>query len=83
MQRRIGKASAAFFNKISSNYEPNNCRWITQIEQLNNRSNTHFVTYDGEVYTSAQFSRKFNIPLSTVLSRDKRKRDLITGGDRE
>ena len=24
MQRRIGKASAAFFNKISSNYEPNN-----------------------------------------------------------
>jgi hypothetical protein len=29
-------------------YEPGNCRWITQAEQLRNRYNNVWITYDGQ-----------------------------------
>ena len=30
------------------NYEPNNCRWISQSEQMQNMSNRVYVTFNGE-----------------------------------
>lgn len=57
---------------VNGDYTPENCRWITNDEQQNNRRNNHFVEYDGVRYTLAQLSRKLNVPDSTLWYRLKR-----------
>lgn len=37
-------------------YGPDNCRWATMNEQARNRSNNHFVDFDGERKTIAEWS---------------------------
>lgn len=39
------------------NYCPDNCRWVTQVKQQNNRSNNHVITYNGETHTLAEWNR--------------------------
>lgn len=66
---------------VNGNYEPNNCRWITIQEQMSNKRNNHIVTVTGESLTATQCSRKFNIPVSTVIYRDNHNRNIITGAN--
>lgn len=54
------------------NYCPENCRWVTQQEQMNNVCYNHRITYNGETHTIAEWSRIRNIPYSKILNRINR-----------
>jgi hypothetical protein len=47
---------------VNCGYCPENCRWITNKEQQNNRTNNSYIIYKGIKYTLQQFSEKYNIP---------------------
>lgn len=47
-------------------YEPDNCRWATNIEQQRNRRNNCIVTFQGQRMTAAEFCEKNGIPHSCV-----------------
>lgn len=53
------------------NYEPSNCRWITNFEQQQKRTNTHIVEYKGELFTLSQLARKYNIKPNVLERRIK------------
>ena len=51
------------------NYSPDNCRWISQYEQVNNTSYNVFLEYNGERHTIAEWSRIKGIAAGTIWLR--------------
>lgn len=53
------------------NYEPNNCRWTTRKEQMNNVGYNVFLELNGEKHTIAQWSDILKIKQDTLQARRK------------
>lgn len=56
---------------INGNYEPSNCRWISNFEQQQNRTNSHIIEYQGRKYTLSQLAKKYNIKANVFERRLK------------
>lgn len=42
-------------------YCSENCRWVTQREQCNNKRNNHTLTYNGETLTISEWAQRLNM----------------------
>ncbi len=53
-------------------YSPDNCRWATQQEQMNNVSYNRHITFGGETHTVAEWERITGISRDVISYRMKR-----------
>lgn len=53
----------------NGNYEPNNCRWVTQYEQNRNKRNNHYLEVCGETKVITDVANENGLSVSTLKSR--------------
>jgi hypothetical protein len=54
---------------VHGNYEPSNCRWITQKHQQRNKTNTKWITYQGKTQSLADWAEQLGYEMHTLKSR--------------
>lgn len=54
---------------VDGNYEPNNCRWITNLEQQRNKKNNRFLTIEGITKTVSEWATISNLDRHTIYYR--------------
>jgi hypothetical protein len=53
----------------AKDYEPENCRWATKLEQAENRSMAIVLEFEGKKMILAQWAREKGIKYATLLNR--------------
>ncbi len=56
---------------VNGNYCPENCTWITQAEQTNNRTSTRYLEYNGKRMSMADWSKETGIEEYNIFQRLK------------
>lgn len=58
-------------DRIDSNgdYCAENCRWVSQKAQCNNKRNNHYITYNGETKTMSEWAEYLNISYHVIRNR--------------
>jgi hypothetical protein len=69
MGHRPGPGYSVERNDCNGNYEPDNCRWATQLEQARNRRNSLRLTYQGRTMCAVLWSEEVKLPYATLLKR--------------
>lgn len=66
-----GYSSSLTIDRINNdgNYCPENCRWITNAEQQNNKRTNHIITHDGKSMTIADWSREKGVAYKRLYQR--------------
>lgn len=54
---------------VNGNYEPNNCRWVDNKTQQNNKSDNHYITYNNKTQTLGQWAEELCIHRQTLSNR--------------
>ena len=54
---------------VNKGYSPENCRWATWLTQANNQTRNHYVTYNEETKTVAEWAREKGLAYNTLCSR--------------
>jgi hypothetical protein len=57
---------------VNGNYEPNNCRWVTQSVNARNKRDTKYATIDGVTKPTSEWASDFGIPNYLVAQRMRR-----------
>lgn len=65
-------------DRINNNkgYSPSNCRWITHLEQQNNKRTNVLIEYNGDIHSIADWSRIIDVDYMWLYNRIKKGRKI-------